>query len=84
VLLCDRLPAAALLTLFSLEGITALRWVPQLADARDVLARIATPPPGVRFSVLTPNMKACSACCNVVAFAVNSPIIVASPLGLCH
>ena len=33
------------------------KWVPQLADARDVLARVRPPPPGVRFSVLTPNMK---------------------------
>ena len=36
------------------------KWVPQLADARDVLARVRSPPPDVRFSVLTPNMKVCA------------------------
>jgi len=32
------------------------KWVPQMADAADVMARIRRKP-GVRFSVLTPNMK---------------------------
>jgi len=32
------------------------KWVPQMADATDVLARIQ-PHPGVRYSVLVPNMK---------------------------
>jgi hydroxymethylglutaryl-CoA lyase len=36
------------------------KWVPQLADAADVLAAVLTGPrraPGVRYSVLTPNLK---------------------------
>lgn len=32
------------------------RWVPQMADGAEVLARIARPP-GVRFSALAPNLK---------------------------
>ncbi|CAN7588066.1 hydroxymethylglutaryl-CoA lyase [Rhizobium sp. LjRoot98] len=32
------------------------KWVPQLADAAEVMAGIARPP-GVRYAVLTPNMK---------------------------
>src|SRR5512140_4004723 len=32
------------------------KWVPQMADAADVMARIARRP-GVRYPVLTPNLK---------------------------
>ncbi|MFP3637312.1 hydroxymethylglutaryl-CoA lyase, partial [Bacillus sp. SIMBA_033] len=32
------------------------KWVPQLADASDVMARIARRP-GIRYAALTPNMK---------------------------
>ena len=36
------------------------KWVPQLADAGEVLARVRRRP-GVRYPVLTPNMKVCGA-----------------------
>jgi len=33
------------------------KWVPQLADAADVLRGVGTAPPGVVYSVLTPNLR---------------------------
>ena len=55
--LVDRLVGAGLRAV-EVTSFVSPKWVPQLADARDVLARVRPPPPGVRFSVLTPNMKA--------------------------
>ena len=56
--LVDRLVDAGLQSV-EVTSFVSPKWVPQLADARDVLARVRPPPPGVRFSVLTPNMKVC-------------------------
>ena len=55
--LVDRLVGAGLRSV-EVTSFVSPKWVPQLADARDVLARVRPPPPGVRFSVLTPNLKA--------------------------
>lgn len=53
--LVDRLTAAGLLAV-EVTSFVSPKWVPQLADAREVLQRVRCPP-GVRFSVLTPNMR---------------------------
>ncbi|EFN59176.1 hypothetical protein CHLNCDRAFT_138066 [Chlorella variabilis] len=55
VQLIDQLTAAGLPVIESTSFVSP-KWVPQLADAADVLARIAQRP-GVRYPVLAPNMK---------------------------
>ena len=54
--LIDRLSAAGLLSVEATSFVSP-KWVPQLADAADVLRGI-TRRPGVRYPVLTPNVKA--------------------------
>ena len=53
--LVDMLTAAGLRAI-EVTSFVSPKWVPQLADAREVLDRIQKPP-GVHYSVLTPNMK---------------------------
>lgn len=54
--LIDRLSAAGLPSVEATSFVSP-KWVPQLADAADVLRGI-TRRPGVRYPVLTPNVKA--------------------------
>jgi hydroxymethylglutaryl-CoA lyase len=54
--LIDRLSAAGLPAVEATSFVSP-KWVPQLADGADVLRRIARRP-GVRYPVLTPNLKA--------------------------
>ena len=53
--LCERLLAAGVRALEATSFVSP-KWVPQMADAADVMARIPRPA-GVTVSVLTPNMK---------------------------
>lgn len=53
--LIERLAAAGLPVVESTSFVSP-KWVPQLADAADVLARVRQQP-GTRYTVLTPNMK---------------------------
>jgi hydroxymethylglutaryl-CoA lyase len=53
--LVDRLTAAGF-TNIEVTSFVSPKWVPQMADAADVMARIRRKP-GVVYSVLTPNMK---------------------------
>lgn len=53
--LIDRLTAAGFASIEATSFVSP-KWVPQLADAAEVMRRIARRP-GVRYSVLTPNMK---------------------------
>ncbi len=55
VALIDALTAAGFPAIESTSFVSA-KWVPQMADAADVMARIRRKP-GVRYPVLTPNMK---------------------------
>ena len=57
------------------------KWVPQMADAADVLARIRRKP-GVRFSVLTPNMKGFAAA--IAAKADEVAVFVAASETFSH
>lgn len=54
--LIDRLSAAGLSAVEATSFVSP-KWVPQLADSADVL-RLISRRPGVRYPVLTPNMKA--------------------------
>ena len=73
--LCERLLAAGVRQLEATSFVSP-KWVPQMADAADVMARLPRPA-GVTVSVLTPNMKgfeaalACGAD-EVVIFAAAS------------
>jgi hydroxymethylglutaryl-CoA lyase len=51
-----RLEAAGL-TVVETTSMVRPDWVPQLADAEDVLAALGPPPPGVRRPVLVPNLR---------------------------
>src|SRR5690606_21218461 len=53
--LCERLLAAGVRQLEATSFVSP-KWVPQMADAADVMARLPRPA-GVTVSVLTPNMK---------------------------
>jgi hydroxymethylglutaryl-CoA lyase len=53
--LCDRLSAAGFPNVEAASFVSP-KWVPQMADGADVMARIQRRP-GVIYSVLTPNMK---------------------------
>ena len=53
--LCERLLAAGVRYLEATSYVSP-KWIPQMADAAEVMARIPRPA-GVRISVLTPNMK---------------------------
>ena len=53
--LCQRLLAAGSRSL-EVTSFVSPKWVPQMADAAEVMARVPRPE-GVRISVLTPNMK---------------------------
>src|SRR5690606_32189240 len=53
--LCERLLAAGVRQLEATSFVSP-KWVPQMADAAEVMARIPRPA-GSRISVLTPNMK---------------------------
>jgi hydroxymethylglutaryl-CoA lyase len=55
IALIDRLTAAGFPAVEATSFVSP-KWVPQMADASEVMARIARPP-GVRFPVLTPNIK---------------------------
>ena len=55
VALIDRLTDAGFAAIEATSFVSA-KWVPQMADAADVMARIRRKP-GVRYPVLTPNMK---------------------------
>ncbi len=55
VQLIDKLSAAGLSVIESTSFVSP-KWVPQLADAADVLKRI-TQRQGTRYTVLTPNLK---------------------------
>ena len=57
VQLIDKLSAAGISVIESTSFVSP-KWVPQLADAADVLKRI-TQRQGTRYTVLTPNMKVC-------------------------
>ena len=57
------------------------KWVPQMADAADVMARIRRKP-GVRFSVLTPNMKGFAAA--IAAKADEVAVFVAASETFSH
>ncbi|KAF8073224.1 GapC [Scenedesmus sp. PABB004] len=51
----DRLAAAGLRVIEATSFVSP-KWVPQLADAAEVMAAVSRPP-GVRYSVLTPNLQ---------------------------
>jgi len=53
--LCERLLAAGVGSL-EVTSFVSPKWIPQMADAAEVMAAISRPA-GVRMSVLTPNMK---------------------------
>ncbi len=53
--LCERLLAAGVRQLEATSFVSP-KWVPQMADAAEVMARLPRPA-GVTLSVLTPNMK---------------------------
>ncbi|HKP65890.1 MAG TPA: hydroxymethylglutaryl-CoA lyase, partial [Casimicrobiaceae bacterium] len=55
VALIDRLTDAGLPAIEATSFVSP-KWVPQMADAAEVMARIARKP-GVRYPVLTPNLK---------------------------
>ncbi len=55
IALCNRLLAAGVTSL-EVTSFVSPKWVPQLADATQVMAGIVRTP-GVRYSVLTPNMQ---------------------------
>jgi isopropylmalate/homocitrate/citramalate synthase len=55
IALIDRLTAAGL-PVIEATAFVSPRWVPQMADCREVLAGI-TPRPGVRYPVLVPNLQ---------------------------
>ncbi len=44
------------LCLFKVTSFVSPKWVPQLADAKEVMSKIERDP-SIRYSVLTPNMK---------------------------
>lgn len=58
--LIERLAAAGL-PVVEATSFVSPKWVPQLADAAQVLAQVL-PRPGVRYPVLTPNMKVRGCC----------------------